>query len=570
MPLFDDSGKVVESGFKALISRFWETLAPSLPMLVQSIGEEVRKNTPSPVKVAYNQWIHSLVTSGKIDSDTANLLGQVQNDPFPMDFLEMLMIRIKVFNTELENMMSIYGLDRQYSFMAQTTPNPAPVDNLIRSMIIDPGRSTENRAELKKYGFDDTQIENIILSYYRTIDEGTLRDCYLRGVITEEGLYERMRELGYTDTRTREIIQTWELIPGPQDLFTMVAKEAFEPDMYQYLGLSAEFPEDQLEWLEKQGISRFWALKYWIAHWEQPSIGQGFEMLHRGVIDRSELDLLFRAVEIPSFWRDRLTQIAYTPFTRVDVRRMHEMGVLNDEQLLRSYMDLGYDTDKALAMAEFTIRYNTANDKELTRSTIVSSYEKGLIDRGTASGLLEDCGYSTDLADYYLTYADYNQEKETQDILFDNIEERFLINQVSESEARGLLNSMGMNSLKIDAYLDKWNLKKYKYEAVPTKEELDDWLTKGIITESQWRDRMHQRGYNQLDVQRYFDALGGEGQLSGRLPSKADLAGWLKAGIITSPEFVNEMRLQNYSPRYINYYLQVAGLSVSEATELTT
>lgn len=516
----------------------------------------------------WEQTIQGWVSRGFIDTDTGDVLRQLRVDTSPVSAIATIMVKVNMLTTVIQSTMDIVGLDRQYSLLSQTTPNPAPVDALVRSMIIDPGRATENRTQLRRLGYDNTQIDNIILAYYKTIDENTLREAYLRGIIDQNRLYERMRELGYTDTRTQEIIQTWEVIPPPQDLFRMVAKEAFEPDIYNRLGLGAEFPTEQVQWLQQQGISEYWAMKYWIAHWEQPSIQQGFEMLHRGVIDNSELDMLFRAVEIPSYWRDRLTQIAYMPFTRVDVRRMHEQGVINDEGLLRAYLDLGYDHEKALAMAEFTIRYNAGNDKELTRSTIVSSFEKGLIDRGTASDLLQDCGYSEDLADYYLTYAEYQQEQETQDILFDNIEDRYLINQISEAEARGLLNSMGMNASRVEAYLDKWNLKRYKYQAVPTKEELDQWLTLGVISEADWRDKMHQRGYSQIDIGLYLQALGGEGNTEGRRPTKADLTRWLNNNIISAAEFVQEMTALNYTPRYIRFYLQDTGLSASEAAQL--
>jgi len=347
-----------------------------------------------------------------------------------------------------------------------------------------------------------------------------------------------------------------------------VAKEAFEPDMYEKLGLAEEFPTEQPEWLKKQGISDYWARKYWIAHWDQPSIGQGFEMLHRGVIDFETLDLLFRAVEIPRFWRDKLTKIAYTPYTRVDVRRMHDMGVLTDEELLRAYMDLGYDPDKAVKMAEFTIRYNAEHDKELTRSTIISSYTSGLIDRDHALQLLMDCDYSHDLADYYLTFADYEEEKDTQDLLFDNIRERYLLNLITETEVRNLLNQMGIKSTKIDAYIARWNLTRYKYEPIPTKDELDNWLLRGVIDESQWRDKMHQRGYSQRDIQCYYESLLQETAVRGRLPTKADLTSWFKAGIITAKEFADEMTRLNYAPRYIRYYLQSLGLKATEAAEI--
>ncbi|GAI84798.1 unnamed protein product, partial [marine sediment metagenome] len=76
------------------------------------------------------------------------------------------------------------------------------------------------------------------------------------------------QELGYTDTRIKEIIQAWSIIPGPADILHMVAKEAFEPDAVKLMGLEDEFPTEQVSWLAKQGLSEFWAMKYWASHWE--------------------------------------------------------------------------------------------------------------------------------------------------------------------------------------------------------------------------------------------------------------------------------------------------------------
>ena len=154
----------------------------------------------------------------------------------------------------------------------------------------------------------------------RPYDENTVRNLYLREVITKEGMEKRMLELGYNKERTAEIIQGWPVIPGVGDLLHLVAKEAFEPDIIKHYGYDEEYPDEQTKWLKMQGLSEDWIRKFWYAHWETPSIGQGFEMLHRGFIDEKELDDLFRTVEIPPFWRDKLRGIAFNPFTRVDVR----------------------------------------------------------------------------------------------------------------------------------------------------------------------------------------------------------------------------------------------------------
>ncbi|GAH80833.1 unnamed protein product, partial [marine sediment metagenome] len=213
----------------------------------------------------------------------------------------------------------------------------------------------EIRQIMKNVGLDESQIDLLFITLYKPYDESMCRDLYLRGILNKPSLFHRLRQLGYTDTRIEEMIQTYPAIPGPGDLFRLVAKEAFEPDIVKYYGYDEEFPAEQVKWLKAQGITEDWARKYWYAHWEPPSIQAGYEMLHRGVIDARELFDLYRTVEIPPFWRDKLTKIAYNPFTRVDVRRMHKAGVLSEAELLRAYMDVGYDAEKAGKMTEFTI-----------------------------------------------------------------------------------------------------------------------------------------------------------------------------------------------------------------------
>jgi len=515
-----------------------------------------KKLLPAFSNKFWDEWCDALATDKLVDQDTANRLKTITRLQFPWGGLLSALTMLQVKMNEVKSVMAIVQLDRQYDAMGQTTPNPAPVDNLVRSMIIDPGRATENRAELKKHGFSELQIDNIILSYYRTVDEGTLRTQFLRGIISQSRMYERMRELGYSDERTSEIIQTWKMLPGPQDLFMMVAKEAFEPDIYRTLGLDEEFPSEQIKWLEDQGISEEWARKYWIAHWDQPSIGQGFEMLHRGVITNSELDMLFRAVEIPSFWRDKLTKIAYNPYTRVDVRRMHDVGVLTDAELIRSYMDQGYDSEKALKMANFTIKFNAEGDAQLSRSAILESFREDLISHSQAMALLMEQEYSEDLAEYYLELESFRRDKKIRDQQIDNLREQFLMSQISVSAVRDALNRLDLRGEKINSLLETWTLDRYKYESIPSKSELDNFLIKGIITEGQYNSLMARHGFSQTFISWYLADIEGERQFGGRAPSRANIDEWLKKGFITEEQYKQEMAALGYAPAHVTLFMK--------------
>ena len=525
-----------------------------LPGSVQGIYDASKGLVPAFTNEGWDNWANRLVTDGLIDQDTADRLKPLARYSFPWGGILMILTLLKVKMTDMSTTLDVYALDRQYDVMARTTPHPAPVDNLVRSMIIDPGRATENRAELKKHGYSDLQIDNIILSYYRTVDEGTLRTLFLRGIIDTSKLYERMRELGYTDQRTSEVIQTWVVLPGPQDLFMMVAKEAFEPDIYTTLGLDEEFPSEQIKWLEQQGISQEWARKYWIAHWDQPSIGQGFEMLHRGVIDNATLDMLFRAIEIPSFWRDKLTQIAYRPYTRVDTRRMHDLGVLTDQELIESYMAQGYDAEKALKMANFTIKFNAEGNAQLTRSAILESFRESLITHSQAVALLMEQDYSEDLATYYLELEAFRRDKKLRDQKIDNLRDQFLLSQISKSAVRDQLNQLDLRGEKVDSLMETWALDAYKYASLPSKSDLDSFLTKGIITEGQYRDYMARHGFSATLTSWYLEDMQPGKGVRDRLPTKADLGKWYKKNVILQPRYRSEMALLGYSDEYIDIY----------------
>lgn len=539
---------VVKQGLKALTD--------AVPFLSSEMIKTITDKADPGIVLGWDKWLDQMVKQGYCDQGTADMLKSLKDEVPVIFWILSLLLRAILWTKTFGISLDIFNIDRQYKLMAQAGPNPAPMEALVASMMIDPKRATENRAELRKYGFNDTQIDNIILARYRTVDENLIRILYLRGHYDTEKLYERMRELGYTDTRTAEIIKTWQLYPPPADLFTMVAHEAFEPDIYKLIGLDEEFPSEQIPWLEAQGISKEWAMKYWISHWNQPSLEMGFDMLHRGIISREELDMLFRVQEIPRFWRDKLMAITYNPYTRVDVRRMHELGVIDTKELVIAYQDLGYDADKAVKMAEFTIRYNAEGDNALTRSAIITAYHDDLISRSDALELLVSQNLSKDAADFYLTLEDYKISQENVKLYIDSTKERFLLGVDTETEARSTLNKLNLRGSKIDALLENWSIDQYKYQALPTKAELNALLINKVITEGQWRTIMTRHGFSFEHQSWYLKLLEREIKVSAASPTKAELISWYKKELISEQTLRAELRTMGYNEEYINLYVK--------------
>ena len=233
----------------------------------------------------------------------------------------------------------------------------------------------------------------------------------------------------------------------------------------------------------------------------------GYEMLHRGVIDLETLEFLYRTVEIPQYWRDKLTQIAYTPYARVDVRRMHAMGVLSDAELIKAYTDIGYDHEHAEKMAEFTKLYNAQSEKDFSKSEILNSYTNGLITRDDAMYLLEEIKYPHAQAEFVLTLADFQQGLKEQNDMIQNVGREYENNLITELEARAKLGSLNQSATQIDILIKRWDLSKYEYQRRPSRSDLGRFLKKGIITQDDYEKEMQLLGYSEKYMEWYKNEL---------------------------------------------------------------
>lgn len=495
----------VQGFFVAMFQATWSGMLDIFSPGSRIVFQEFEKFFSIDEPRQWDNMLSMFEDSGLLAPETKAELLKLKDLAPPMDWAAYLMLFYKFTTQYVEATLYAATADLRHALNSKYSPELTPPESAIAAAFIAPEKTQEIRNELKLHGYSDKSIDLLFLSHYRLYDEKVVRDLYLRGVLTEDQMFMRLRELGYTDTRIKEMVQSWALIPGPSDLFHLVAKEAFEPEMIQKMGLLDEFPVEQVAWLKKQGLSEFWAQKYWAAHWEQPSIMQGYEMLHRDVIGFDELDMLFKTVEIPPYWREKLTKIAYMPYTRVDTRRMHDLGVLSDAELIKAYKDQGYDEEHALNMAKFTVLYNQQANKDLTKGEIITGYKEKVVSAEDASSLLQQAGYSSDEADYLLALQDFKEARDIQGDLIKNIGSRYKNRLLNSGEARDRLNQLNLTQERIDVLIDKWDVNLYTDMKLPSKDDLNKLFLNKIVDEDTYRYQMNLLGYNFKYVGWYLD-----------------------------------------------------------------
>lgn len=415
----------------------------------------------------------------------------VAKTEIPLDSLVALM----GMNNILEGYLSPVAIKAAFHTsrkLATARPDPSTAWMMARRWPAMTGQLTDM---LKDTGWSQELIEGFKRLTEQYLGTGELMALLWRGMIDQQAFRYRLGEMGYPAQEQSRLLELSKRIPGPGDLISMAVREAFHPDLVARYHYMDAFPPEFAEWMNKQGYETQWAEKYWVAHWRLPSIRSGFEMLHRRQIGMSEMRDLLRTADIAPFWHDPLINIAYTPYTRVDVRRMHKLGVLTDTDLVKSYRDLGYDQERAENMAVFTILYNAGADREGSKTDILKGYREGMFSAPDTLSMLIDIGYTENWAVYYISLEDLHVQSELADEQIKAIKARYIERYISASDARVLLSALNLSATRINSLMTLWEIARARNVARPSVGDLKTFYKQAIIDDTGFEQNLVARGY---------------------------------------------------------------------------
>jgi len=173
--------------------------------------------------------------------------------------------------------------------------------------------------------------------------------------------------------------------------------------------------------------------------------------------------------------------------TRVDVRRVFKMGIIDREQVLRTYLDLGYDDEKAEWLTKFTEMQNTEQDRDLTKAEILSAYDKAIINQGLCREMLLDLGYSDDEVSILISVKDYQTVKEIKARELKRIQKFYLAGSYSANQAINELGKLDLGGAEQNSLMTLWDSEKLSKLKMPSKKDLDSFFSGGIINENVYR-----------------------------------------------------------------------------------
>jgi len=330
---------------------------------------------------------------------------------------------------------------------------------------------------LQELGYDDAVIEG-----YKALSNQLLTPldyvvAFRRGDFTAGELVDKLKRMGYDIDTINTLLHVTEVIPNIGDLIRMAVREAFSPDVVARFSYDEAFPEAILEFTRKQGLSDEWVKRSWYAHWELPSPTQAYEMLHRlrpgrtdTVFTEDDLDLLLRTADYAPYFRDRLKLISYNPITRVDVRRMYKLKVFDENEVKERYMDIGYTQKDAELLAEFTVKYESADGgdtrdkyKDLSFTVLRNLWEKGKITESDLRAKLANANYAENEIQLIIEYFNLSKlDNNTVDYraqfireMVDYTAQAYTARMITRGDAVSSLTAVGITEENIDFILKK-------------------------------------------------------------------------------------------------------------------
>lgn len=343
------------------------------------------------------------------------------------------------------------------------------------------------------------------------LDVSSAISAQLRGLLKDEEVKEIAGRMGIKDEDLKILQQLAFYVPTAPDIVSFAVREAYDESVASKFGADDNL-DAVLKASEKDrrsaGLSDDLIRKYWRAHWDLPSVGQGFEMLQRGFINSDELDMLLRAKDILPFWREKLTKISYNLLTRVDVRRMHKLKIISDTELVAAYQKMGHERSDAEKLAKFTIEYNknpeaaerTASDdvklkeRDLTKAEIISSFNSKMIKEDKTKELLRGLGYSTEEVDLLVGRELYKQEQAKLGKVLTTYKNIYLKGIADKETISVQLAQIPLEKEQIDELFSDWDLEVISKLDLPTRADVIRWFKAKRIDEDQARNYLSMIG----------------------------------------------------------------------------
>ena len=437
-----------------------------------------------------------------------------------------------------------------------------PVGEWLQLRQRNPGAAAVFAGDLDDQGWTEERLTALGVNIAALLPPEVAMAAWRRDPAAFGDLLEDLERQGWSGDRIEALKEATKAFPSVQDVVTWLAREVFEPEMIAKYGLDSELPDYAGTLFPRLGIDEEQARNYWLAHWQHASWFQIVEMRRRELITDDDVAQWFRLVEIPPYWREKLTATIWEIPTRVDVRRWWDMRTITRERLRQIYGQQGYQGEDLDDYVTWTLVYTAWPD-------MIARYQKGWIDLDAIRAELTDYGMPAERVEEMIQTkiraAAPERVVNERDITRTDILKGVKQNRITRLEAVGLLQDLGYSEDEALFILDV-NIPVDEVDDVValrqlSKSDILKGLAEEVLTQPEARDRLLELRYSPRDADLllaiFNAALAPPPAVNDREASKADVVLAVKKGLITPEEAYLMLQAIGYTPAAAEFILWV-------------
>ena len=332
-----------------------------------------------------------------------------------------------------------------------------------------------------------------------------------------------MRQNGVTNNFEAGLFyKATEAVPTVSDIVRFMVRDADDKGVAEKYFTDDKFGDkysDQLKaWARSQGITDEVMKYYWRSHWDIPSNTALFEMYHRlrpkraaGDVDpkvvTTEQDIADALVvnDMLPFWAKRMLAISFRPLTRTDAQRAYFIDAITEAELFDVYMDLGYKSDDARRLVNFTNqlkkkRAQAAGSAEKPATTL-KYFRNYIIGRQEAFNRLQAGGLSEAQSNEALNIAETQRKNESTLVCLKGIKAAFKKMALDDFSVRDKILSLGIPPENVEPIVAQWKCERSSKPKYLTAAQACKLRKEDMISEEEYKRRLGALGYDEMEAE---------------------------------------------------------------------
>lgn len=334
-----------------------------------------------------------------------------------------------------------------------------------------------------------------------------------RDAIDDQAVSDGIRALGYIqedDASNLKLLA--EQLPGPQDIVRFMLRDTADPNSVQRFGLDDEFDKkfdgilkDYADW---QHVPTELMRHYWRAHWAIPAPTQLFEFFQRS---RSKPELWpsgkpledLRAAliqqDILPKWHPLFIESTFRRPTRVDTRRQLELGVIEVDDAIEAWKEIGYSDINAERLANLADQ--GARVRALKHPAVKRAASGELTPAEMRDMMIDDGINEKYIADAQRRAVRENIAQRRKKCVA-GYRKRFLAAEFGVPEAVGLLAGQGVLTSQAEQIVKGWECEMMARGKEVNASQLCKWFSEGMLSLGEFYARLVRVGYDESDASR--------------------------------------------------------------------